>query len=152
MNVMLKKLSLPEAYLDLQIEKRRSFFVYSTEITPLKRLESRLERDRAAMAAPQPLTNGHGRPAAMSVSFAAGAISGGGFVGSPAQQQLPHSDGLNSSVPVGEGAMDVVKRPRASTLPPTLASFGDHREWFDDQRFDGSFPSRVLPFLYLGNM
>ncbi|KAG6335681.1 hypothetical protein ID866_3415 [Astraeus odoratus] len=29
---------------------------------------------------------------------------------------------------------------------------GDHQSWFDDARFDGSFPSRVLPFLYLGNL
>lgn len=25
------------------------------------------------------------------------------------------------------------------------------RLWFDDKRFDG-FPSRILPFLYLGNL
>ena len=43
-------------------------------------------------------------------------------------------------------------RPRASTSPllPSLAA--DHQVWFDDPRFDGSFPSRVLPFLYLGNL
>jgi dual specificity MAP kinase phosphatase len=28
----------------------------------------------------------------------------------------------------------------------------DHQTWFSDPRFDGSFPSRVLPFLYLGNL
>jgi dual specificity MAP kinase phosphatase len=30
--------------------------------------------------------------------------------------------------------------------------FEDHQSWFNDPRFDGSFPSRVLPFLYLGNL
>lgn len=46
-----------------------------------------------------------------------------------------------------------VKRPRANTSP-WLPSFfgGDHQSWFNDPRFDGSFPSRVLPFLYLGNL
>ncbi|KAF8339541.1 protein-tyrosine phosphatase-like protein [Cantharellus anzutake] len=28
----------------------------------------------------------------------------------------------------------------------------DHNAWFTDPRFDGSFPSRVLPHLYLGNL
>lgn len=43
------------------------------------------------------------------------------------------------------------RRPRASTSPlPNM--FGDHQAWFADPRFDGSFPSRVLPFLYLGNL
>ena len=40
-------------------------------------------------------------------------------------------------------------RPRANTLPSFIS---DHQTWFDDARFDGSFPSRVLPFLYLGNL
>lgn len=48
----------------------------------------------------------------------------------------------------------VVKgRPRASTSPWLPSLFGgDHQSWFNDPRFDGSFPSRVLPFLYLGNL
>lgn len=41
------------------------------------------------------------------------------------------------------------RRPRANTLPSFIS---DHQTWFDDTRFDGSFPSRVLPFLYLGNL
>ncbi len=28
----------------------------------------------------------------------------------------------------------------------------DQFEWFYDRRFEGSFPSRILPFLYLGNL
>ncbi|KAF4596057.1 tyrosine/serine/threonine protein phosphatase pps1 [Pleurotus pulmonarius] len=47
----------------------------------------------------------------------------------------------------------VVKgRPRANTSPWLPSLFGDHQSWFNDPRFDGSFPSRVLPFLYLGNL
>ena len=42
-------------------------------------------------------------------------------------------------------------RPRALTSP-MLFSHIDHQTWFNDPRFDGSFPSRVLPFLYLGNL
>ncbi|KAG8951298.1 tyrosine/serine/threonine protein phosphatase pps1 [Tulasnella sp. 424] len=44
-----------------------------------------------------------------------------------------------------------VRRARASTSP-MLPSFLDHETWFNDPKFDGSFPSRVLPFLYLGNL
>jgi dual specificity MAP kinase phosphatase len=54
----------------------------------------------------------------------------------------------------GQHQMGIIKgRPRASTSPwlPSLFS-GDHQSWFNDPRFDGSFPSRVLPFLYLGNL
>jgi len=43
-------------------------------------------------------------------------------------------------------------RPRASTSPWLPSLFADHQAWFNDPRFDGSFPSRVLPFLYLGNL
>lgn len=44
-----------------------------------------------------------------------------------------------------------VRRARASTSP-LLPSFIDHETWFNDPKFEGSFPSRVLPFLYLGNL
>jgi dual specificity MAP kinase phosphatase len=54
----------------------------------------------------------------------------------------------------GQHQMGMVKgRPRASTSPWLPSLFGgDHQSWFNDPRFDGSFPSRVLPFLYLGNL
>jgi len=45
-----------------------------------------------------------------------------------------------------------MRRPRASTSPHLPSLVDDHQVWFDDPRFDGSFPSRVLPFLYLGNL
>lgn len=43
------------------------------------------------------------------------------------------------------------RRARASTSPMPHV-WADHWAWFSDPRFDGSFPSRVLPFLYLGNL
>jgi dual specificity MAP kinase phosphatase len=62
----------------------------------------------------------------------------------------------SSSAPQVQSASgsNVVKgRPRASTSPWLPSTFGgDHQSWFNDPRFDGSFPSRVLPFLYLGNL
>src|SRR5258708_2188736 len=46
----------------------------------------------------------------------------------------------------------IVRRARACTSPMLPSHVADHQVWFDDPRFDGSFPSRVLPFLYLGNL
>jgi len=43
-------------------------------------------------------------------------------------------------------------RARALTTPISMPSRMDHNAWFTDPRFDGSFPSRVLPHLYLGNL
>ncbi|KAH9954030.1 protein-tyrosine phosphatase-like protein [Russula dissimulans] len=52
----------------------------------------------------------------------------------------------------GNAPIVSMRRPRASTSPLLPSLVGDHLVWFDDPRFDGSFPSRVLPFLYLGNL
>lgn len=67
------------------------------------------------------------------------------------------ASGTSSSLPLPTPPLIVPsqspthRRPRASTspLPPPHI---DHHTWFNDPRFDGSFPSRVLPFLYLGNL
>ncbi|KZT04069.1 uncharacterized protein LAESUDRAFT_786392 [Laetiporus sulphureus 93-53] len=47
-----------------------------------------------------------------------------------------------------------VGRPRASTMlnPSVLLLIHDHQVWFNDPRFNGSFQSRVLPCLYIGNL
>ncbi|KAJ7679272.1 hypothetical protein DFH06DRAFT_1465425 [Mycena polygramma] len=165
-----RRLSLPEAYLELQVAKRRSFFVYPGELGLLRRVEARIgggevfaparlgrrmsgagastgslgsaggARIAGAVAAaeaeasgPQPFAGG-GRPSAKSVSFAPGAVVSPAVV-----------------VPSQGSAVTRAGRPRARTSP-WLPSFGDHQSWFNDPRFDGSFPSRVLPFLYLGNL
>lgn len=53
----------------------------------------------------------------------------------------------------GVGGSGTVGRPRANTSPWLPSHIGgDHQSWFNDPRFDASFPSRVLPFLYLGNL
>ncbi|KAJ7759427.1 hypothetical protein DFH07DRAFT_884353 [Mycena maculata] len=165
-----RRLSLPEAYLELQVAKRRSFFVYPGELGLLRRVEARIGGGEvfaprvgrrmsnagaasstgslgsaggaqvmgAGMgmggeAAPSPAPYAGARPSAKSVSFAPGAV-----VSPPV------------TVP-SLGSVTRAGRPRARTSP-WLPSFGDHQSWFNDPRFDGSFPSRVLPFLYLGNL
>ncbi|KAF8632383.1 hypothetical protein AX15_001893 [Amanita polypyramis BW_CC] len=209
-------LSLPEAYLELQTVKGRSFFVYQGDLGLLKRVDSRLqeEREREVMqrqvrergqrkldgdrdmwlmsgthgwgmgwymndmaaasiryatgsSAPHYGHNHHGgRPAAKSVSSAQSPleqyqqhpssidVSTAGksatapsmYMGSPCSTQLSDLAPSDTLRPTGKG------RPRASTSPWVPSLFGDHHSWFNDPRFDGSFPSRVLPFLYLGNL
>lgn len=78
---------------------------------------------------------------------------GSGTIQQEKAATLP-SSAFSSTTPLaGSGRQTGVKRPRANTSP-WLPSFhgGDHHSWFNDPRFDGSFPSRVLPFLYLGNL
>lgn len=194
----LREMALPEAYLTLQLEKRRSFFVYPADLPVLRRLEGKIERERererrgsegtrvrrgrgvvlglgreregegalkgeevespteiardvhAAAEAAQG-QKPFARPAARSVSFAV----------PPAIQRPdgPAMRPLRSQSEADSGAAQLwgagMGRPRASTLPAPVAvrpSIGDHQMWFNDPRFDGSFPSRVLPFLYLGNL
>ncbi|KAI3609218.1 hypothetical protein WG66_010662 [Moniliophthora roreri] len=269
----IKGLTLPRAYLELQVEKKRSFFVYQPDLGFLKRMEGvvrderRMEKDRLDMEKrekerrerelkqrePRTSSSGGGggifssfggfgthvnpyaagwgtgsasgsangsakplqqtvcldshrhqvqpkqRPAAKSVSFARSPIAIPGptpvqqrpqgvpesITSEPAEENqpthhpamvprssstLPVSSsaptssalaGLGGSLGVASGGAVVGpnsnglrnRRPRANTSPWLPSLFGgDHHSWFNDARFDGSFPSRVLPFLYLGNL
>jgi dual specificity MAP kinase phosphatase len=156
----LRGLALPDAYLTLQCEKRRSFYVYGTDLGVLRRVEARCAAQREQ----------RGRV----VSAAASALglrrgSVGGWANpatppTPVPSTQPGSLGRTSGamyVPVSAGAGSgslpapqtlPTRRARASTSPRLPSVFGDHQMWFADPRFDGSFPSRVLPFLYLGNL
>ncbi|KAF5374503.1 hypothetical protein D9615_009130 [Tricholomella constricta] len=220
-----KRLALPEAYLELQVARRRSFFVYHADLGVLRRVEARLREDeerarvererleRARMrvelnqnqnqsqsqnqdqdqdqdqdqgeahgvngngkrvaparagwgegwrqlppppsvptpppAQQQPLA---GRPAAKSVSFAHAPPRSPPLV-VPSQGYAMHNKFISGTPPAQQAQPVVAKgRPRANTSPWLPSLFGDHQSWFNDSRFDGSFPSRVLPFLYLGNL
>ena len=197
---------LPEAYLELQVAKHRSFFVYSSDLGILRRIEARLKEDRERISGAHSSVGstdvGRGkrgslrgvgvgnRPTAKSVSFATlPPISG--MIRLPTvmvqPQPLASSDIVQKQVhmlqevttleesstttwemeamsqdgnvnsPITNGGPcsgSILKgRPRAKTSPWLPSTFsGDHQAWFNDPRFDGSFPSRVLPFLYLGNL
>ncbi|KAF9223829.1 hypothetical protein BS17DRAFT_753906 [Gyrodon lividus] len=174
----LKGLSLPEVYLEMQVTKRRSFFVYQSEVGLLKKVEARLGVARGSFRSRYP-TYGHGDiprglgPAGMPPPTGTQPLvvpsqnphscSGGQGGLRPLALSIPSSSsvptatlsavsgslGSSTILPNGFGLGNTVKRPRASTLPTFVS---DHHCWFDDARFDGSFPSRVLPFLYLGNL
>ncbi|KZT68001.1 hypothetical protein DAEQUDRAFT_371078 [Daedalea quercina L-15889] len=183
-----RKLSLPEAYLCLQNEKRRSFFVYTADVPMLKRIENRIERERERgwesmgpgmvlgpekkqeveedVQSPLGLETSSEvtqdgfiplRPvAAKSVSFAAPPAPQPATTAVTVRPLRSQSESATESVH-GEADADrnAMGRPRANTMPMPRSpapSIRDHHVWFNDPRFDGSFPSRVLPFLYLGNL
>ncbi|KAJ7040193.1 hypothetical protein C8F04DRAFT_1314148 [Mycena alexandri] len=168
-----RRLSLPEAYLELQVVKRRSFFVYPGELGLLRRVEARI--GGGEVFAPARLgrrmsgaaIGSTGSLGSVSGAQASASIASVSEVAAAAPSPPPHSGGARPSAksvsfatgavmvpPVmvpSQGAVTRTGRPRARTSP-WLPSFGDHQSWFNDPRFDGSFPSRVLPFLYLGNL
>jgi dual specificity MAP kinase phosphatase len=114
--------------------KKRSFFVYETDVRLLKAVEDRLARDRRAKL-PTPRR----------------------FLFGPTRAHSLNSDVCSSAMSAsyddpGNAPIVSMRRPRASTSPLLPSLVDDHQVWFDDPRFDGSFPSRVLPFLYLGNL
>lgn len=126
----------------------------------------------------QQQSQGKTRPAAKSVSFAQSPYAHAahptsantGSSSLPTSSSTPFLSGSHPSSGLAGGSSvnevvnptlspsKAIRRPRASTSPwlPSSTSFGlfggDHQSWFNDARFDGSFPSRVLPFLYLGNL
>lgn len=167
----LRGVSLPEAYLTLQVEKRRSFFVYQSDLGVLRRVEARLEKDRAAQSQTQIESPMHAHPHpspgptrslghARSVTFANPPVLNGSDhsdipTGMSAPAMHPMRTRSESEADAGVTTQQTQQpgRPRAQTMPPTrVPPWRDHQVWFNDPRFDGSFPSRVLPFLYLGNL
>lgn len=171
-------MSLPEAYLELQIARGRSFYVYPSDLDLLKRAEARLyhgSRDK-------PKERGRDREVVARTVSVDGAMedvetnaqnSSGSFGkwkwtawGSRASFSI-HSPPVDENSALNTSPLSIStpsaslmtnanntlprRRARASTspMPQVLA---DHWAWFSDPRFDGSFPSRVLPFLYLGNL
>jgi dual specificity MAP kinase phosphatase len=134
LTMAMRSMILPEAYLELQVTKKRSFFVYETDVRLLKAVEDRLARDRRAKL-PSPRR----------------------FLFGPTRANSLNSDVISSAMSAsyedpGNAPIVSMRRPRASTSPLLPSLVGDHQVWFDDPRFDGSFPSRVLAFLYLGNL
>lgn len=117
--------SLPQAFLHLQNDRNRSFFVYPSDVELLGRLEARLlalvhEERRSG----EPLID---------TSPPAPALFRGRFSrsASPAAPMLSRANSYQQPTPQEK----------------TIAA-----PWFHNERFDGHFPSRILPFLYLGNL
>ncbi|KAI5118131.1 hypothetical protein M0805_001730 [Coniferiporia weirii] len=173
-------LDLPEAYLELQVEKGRSFFVYQSDIGVLKRVEAQLQKERATLAAQPSFRSSRSAAASPCPSPGRGerhdwtrSWNGGSsrsltttretgashpYARSPRNSISYPASAAHELVPSvpplvvpSQAHAPFLRRPRAQTSP-FLPPHVDHQTWFNDPRFDGSFPSRVLPFLYLGNL
>ncbi|GAN04698.1 conserved hypothetical protein [Mucor ambiguus] len=165
------KVQLPEAYLYLQ--RIRSFFVYAADVPILRRIEHMLFEDHDSIE-PQPKrkksTTTADASAAIQRLSVGGVIANGNTdsdeqdgdqqlephvcVISPVQadhRQLLDDAYINtiSNTEIDEKIPDNIYRQ--SQLSPTKE---EERlfPWFYSPRFEGSFPSRILPFLYLGNL
>ncbi|CAE6457060.1 unnamed protein product [Rhizoctonia solani] len=147
-----RQISLPEAYLELQCTRNRSFFVYPSDVGVLRRVEARLglegrsDREEGSAAGRWRWGSvGAWRSGSLSASSTSNGIFG--------QRERSSSRGSSPEVPTPAPASANQRKTRArASTSPLLPAIVDHQTWFNDGRFDGSFPSRVLPFLYLGNL
>uniref|UniRef100_V5EMP3 Protein tyrosine phosphatase n=1 Tax=Kalmanozyma brasiliensis (strain GHG001) TaxID=1365824 RepID=V5EMP3_KALBG len=165
-----RELTLPEAYLDLQLRANRSFFVYPADVGLLQAVERHLRNTRAArrQSMPEPMDMGldtRRSRHATSKSFSGALTLDGPHMDSRRMSLSagPGEDGSKYSIPGGFSSDEMASGIcRSSTPTPTkcrahvvavdASELVESHDWFDKSKFDGSFPSRILPFLYLGNL
>ncbi|ORZ06186.1 hypothetical protein BCR42DRAFT_361184 [Absidia repens] len=122
-------LTLPDAYLALQ--SQRSFFVMSTEVPFLQQVEATLLGTIST-------------PIASSSSSTSSATA----VRTTTRTLYDDQYLLGTS---SSAATTMIDERTTLSLPPSPSSaVASH--WFASPRFEGSFPSRILDFLYLGNL
>ena len=130
--------SLPESFLHLQLNAKRSFFLYPSDKPLLRKIDERLAADRRAKAIK--LVSATPTSSLCSSPLSSRWKSWGLGLGKNGDSPDPKKQTI-------EVARDLlVEEERGGS-----AAASDARVWFDDRRFDG-FPSRILPFLYLGNL
>ncbi|KAA1086665.1 tyrosine/serine/threonine protein phosphatase pps1 [Puccinia graminis f. sp. tritici] len=122
--------TLPEAYLHLQNDQNRSFFVYPADVPLLRRVETRIEQELTEQRKAQMHRMTIDEPSRN--LFLRGCVS----FGTSSAQHTKSS----------------VTPPLTSCAPSTPRPARSQHPWFYDSRFDGHFPSRILPFVYLGNL
>ncbi|GAC97291.1 hypothetical protein PHSY_004876 [Pseudozyma hubeiensis SY62] len=156
-----RELSLPEAYLDLQLRADRSFFVYPADVVLLETVDRLLQQTRVARSQSMPDLTDVSVDVRRSRHTVSKSFSGSLIADSRQTEvrRLSLSTTAQGGLPTTEMAGGIC---RTSTPTPTKYRSGvteidasdsvEKHDWFDKSRFDGSFPSRILPFLYLGNL
>ncbi|GJJ08333.1 hypothetical protein Clacol_002544 [Clathrus columnatus] len=156
-----KRCSLPEAYLELQVVRGRSFFVHQWDLGILRRIEAKYARSGGEGREKEKAGREKGSNGPDKWGSWAGA-----FMGRNHHTTHAGGHGLSSSIPTTPSSefgqphqaqtqtttQNTSQRRARAQTSPLLPALIDHTSWFNDDRFDGSFPSRVLPFLYLGNL
>ncbi|KAF9115072.1 tyrosine/serine/threonine protein phosphatase pps1 [Mortierella sp. AM989] len=188
------RLSLAEAYVKLQTDLGRSFFVYPNDAIVSLEVENQIwhrillektEREAAtkwksagstanlrsasSSAVPVPELNGSGSSttsSGMSSLSSSLSSSSSSFFSSllsisstavPQQRQdgpqTPTSPTM-PSIAMMEGIESMPDRDEelARQRPYAKPEHEEQFDWFYHPEFEGSFPSRILPFLYLGNL
>ncbi|KAG0213504.1 tyrosine/serine/threonine protein phosphatase pps1 [Mortierella sp. NVP41] len=193
------RFTLAEAYVKVQMDLGRSFFVYPNDAIMMLEVESQiwqriLAEEKNELASP---SSAHSRlkPTASAVpggnpsSFSSGMSSLSSSLSStsssffssllnmsnqPQQQQQQQQDqqDQDTSDPAAAGSMtmeglEATSNPEPTPTPAPIITttrvsssarpyaHPEHLEkfeWFYHPEFEGSFPSRILPFLYLGNL
>jgi len=142
-------ISLPEAYLHLQTTAHRSFFLYPGDKPLLKKIDARLAADRKAKA----LRLVRDAPAPAGPSLPVGNLSRWkSWTLGLNKVELPHAaksvdSSTNGKRLTTQAARELLEQDEQGGSEAALKA----KVWFEDKRFDG-FPSRILPFLYLGNL
>lgn len=147
--------SLPEAFLHLQVNANRSFFLYPADKPLLRKVDARLAADRKAKAIKLLSATNAG-------SVSSHTDSDGKQNPSPRWRPwgmnfgVKREQGPSRTSAVGgkeraRSTVEVAREMLAEQENGGSVAAQEARSWFDDKRFDG-FPSRILPFLYLGNL
>jgi dual specificity MAP kinase phosphatase len=146
-------ISLPEAFLHLQNQANRSFFLYPSDKPLLRKVDARLTADRKAKA--EALVNsgssrsGSNRPTSPSTPSGMSKWKSWGMGFGKGEALAVPSASASAQTPTVE--VEVAKKMLVEEEKGGSDVAVRAKGWFDDRRFDG-FPSRILPFLYLGNL
>lgn len=157
-----QKMNLPEAYLYLQ--KKRSFFVYAANIPTLRRIEHLLSGDELMEPLPKRKKSqqydDHQTIQLLKVTSINDISSSddsddSDMESSPwinsSQHRVLHGDKYINNISNNNNSSAEGQVYRQLQLSPTKEESRLY-PWFFSPRFEGSFPSRILPFLYLGNL
>ncbi|KAG0359745.1 tyrosine/serine/threonine protein phosphatase pps1 [Podila minutissima] len=173
------RLPLAEAFVKLQMDLGRSFFVYSNDAILMLEVENQVwqrildsqEKDVSSGCGvgPVPLSptspSAGSPPNSSSLSSSVSSSTSSFFsallnMSSGPQQQHPQitppwqSSSMEGVDPVR--VRDPSKcdedMPMSLAMPFSTPEHEKQFEWFYHPEFEGSFPSRILPFLYLGNL
>ncbi|WWC87495.1 uncharacterized protein L201_002385 [Kwoniella dendrophila CBS 6074] len=167
--------SLPEAFLHLQNVSKRSFFLYPSDKPLLKKIDLKLQQDRRSKAmkilsnTTQPLSLTPSLSTSSSNTDDSSSIKSNSSSTNPNTTSSPRWKSWSiGMIPFGTTSPKDKTREKEKELKATstVEIVKEHlieqdknpnpikekmKIWFEDKRFDG-FPSRILPFLYLGNL
>ncbi|KAH8547651.1 hypothetical protein BGW37DRAFT_432199 [Umbelopsis sp. PMI_123] len=137
-----ERLRLPGAYLHLQ--ELRSFFVYSSDVEILQRVEKKILEPSNTREHKRKREETTGQEEIEQLSIGGAAQTPGMCNRKPSiddKNVIPILDTHRTAQGGGPSSLDCEPEEIKVQYP-----------WFYSERFEGSFPSRILPFLYLGNL